>query len=176
MNRILPFEYRILLICILSVLFFSTQITAANTDSLNMCVKIQHVEQKIKTMILLGKSYQKTNRNESNVIFKEVILLIPKSDLKQRADINYRIAYNYFKLEKHDSTILYYDIVLDTYNELFDPLNNMKTSTMKGLSLQKTRDFGKAVLSFNTAIDFYLNHIGRIMKESPTLAESILLQ
>ena len=150
------FIYNLILVFLVLVLSQVTvPCTASNIDSLKTSLENQQGEERIATLVLLGKAYQKTNRNESNIIFKESLLLTPETNQKQRADIIYLIAYNYSRLQKNDSAIAYYNSALVTYKELFDTLNIMKTCTMKGFLLQQLGEFGMSAKYFKEGIDLF---------------------
>jgi len=155
MIRASHFAYRLLLICSFLFFVFNLQLRAANIDSLKMSMENQQGEEKLRTMLLLGKEYQKIDRNESNIIYKDALLLIQEKDLKQKADINFKIAYNLYKLYSNDSAIVHYNIALLTYKEILDTLNMMKTYTMKGLSLQNSSYFKSATESYKLGIELF---------------------
>ena len=55
------------------VLFFVISLTgySVNIDSLETVLENQQGEKRAETLILLGKAYQKTDRNKSNSYFKD---------------------------------------------------------------------------------------------------------
>ena len=128
---------------------------ASNIDSLKTSMESQQGEERLKTMLLLGKAYQKTNRNESNIIYKDAFLLTPKNDLKQSASIAYKIASNYARLRKNDSAVKYYSIALTNYENNKDTFNVIKTSYIKGLSLQHLGEFREAANCYKSGIDLF---------------------
>lgn len=164
MKSAFRFAYRLLLMCSFMLLIFNLPLKAANIDSLKTSLENQQGGERLSTMLLLGKAYQKTDRNESIIVFKDALLLIPENDLKQRADIVYKIAYNYFALKKNDSAVKYYGIALTNYENNKDTFNIIKTSYIKGLSLQRLGEFGKASDYYKAGIDLFApyweNHEG----------------
>ncbi len=140
---------------LLSFFVISLKGYTTNIDSLTTVLKNQHGEKRAETLILLGKAYQKTNRNKSNAVFKEACLLIPTNDFKKKADLNYQIAYNYLRLNVNDSASKYFENALAAYTLANDTLNIMKSSTMFGFAAQQMGEFGKSAELFRNGIDLF---------------------
>jgi len=137
------------------IIIISSNCNANSIDSLKVSLENQEGAERLATLILLGDAYKKTDKNKSNNILKEAYSILSIDQPKQSADIAYQIAYNYKTMQHNDSASIYYNLALSSYKNLNDTLNIMKTSTMKGLSLQSMGEFGTSAKLFKNGIDLF---------------------
>jgi len=137
------------------IIIISSNCNANSIDSLNVSLENQEGAERLATLILLGDAYKKTDKNKSNEILKEAYSILSIDEPKRSADIAYQIAYNYKTMQHNDSASIYYNLALTNYKNLNDTLNIMKTSTMKGLSLQSMGEFGTSAKLFKNGIDLF---------------------
>ena len=125
------------------------------TDSLVQMLKQQNGEERIQTLIQLGKTVQRTQPDKSLEYYKEAWDLTKNTDLKAKSNVAYLIAYTFKSRGLKDSSIVYYDSALACYRLHADTLNIMKTSTMMGLLLQQNGRFKESALLFKNGIDLF---------------------
>ncbi|MFK5855294.1 MAG: tetratricopeptide repeat protein [Bacteroidota bacterium] len=148
--------YRTIFVFLIALIIPNRAICSpSNIDSLKIVLENQKGKERLTTLKHLGKSYAIVNRNESIGAYKEAYLISNNLNLEQSADIAYQIAYNYVRLQQNDSANKYYSKALAGYIHNYDTLNIMKTSTMKGLALQRMGEFGTSAKQFRVGIDLF---------------------
>jgi len=148
--------YRIIIaLSIILITSINTYSTTYDTDSLKNILENQQGEQRLATLMQLGKQIFNADKEEGLKYFNEAYLISSNKSDEKSADIAYQIGTSYWKMGISDSSLHYYSIALKTYIALQDTLNIMKTSTMKGLELQQHGEFGESAKLFKNGISFF---------------------
>jgi tetratricopeptide (TPR) repeat protein len=163
MERIFINAYQrvfLLIIVFLTLTMFSF---TNNSDSLRAVLKNQQGKERIATLMQLSEEL-KIKPRESLKAAKEAYYLSDKDNYTEIADIGFKIAGTYKKMNTLDSAVKYYSVALSAFKILHDTFNIMKTSTICGLVLQRMGNFKESAVLFKSGIDlfepYWLTHEG----------------